>query len=135
MPMMERMTYRANLLLEKLDEIEASAEFKQRVTAECKFLRAYFYTELVRFFENIPLLTATIKVENMIANSDRALHPDYSEIFRKAGEFSTESVLEIPHGDSPAWWDWGYLRGSEGNLAAQLQGPRVTGSENWNRGL
>lgn len=207
--------YRANLLLEKLDEIEASAEFKQRVTAECKFLRAYFYTELVRFFENIPLLTATIKgpseysqpqaapsdvynqiatdlmdamddlpesvptvengrvtkwaavgllariylfyegvygadlvangnavgraqvlarVENMIANSDRALHPDYSEIFRKAGEFSTESVLEIPHGDSPAWWDWGYLRGSEGNLAAQLQGPRVTGSENWNRG-
>lgn len=207
--------YRANLLLEKIDLIEASDEFKNRVIAECKFLRAYFYLELVRFFENIPLLTATIKgpseynqpqatptdtynqiatdlvdainvlpanipnneqgrvskwaaqgllartylfysgvygsnllangqnidqavvlsyLEDCISNSGHELLADYGEIFRLASEFSTESVFEIVHGDSPAWWDWGYLRGSEGNLAAQMQGPRVTGSTNWNRG-
>jgi hypothetical protein len=53
--------YRANLLMEKIDGIDASDEFKARIVAECKFLRAYFHFEQVRFFENIPLLTETIK--------------------------------------------------------------------------
>lgn len=207
--------YRANLLLEVIDGITASDEFKIRVIAECKFLRAYFYFELVRFYENIPLLTATIKgpseysqeqntpkevydqialdlveamddlpgtipsiengriskwaaksllarvflfyndvyntdlnagsttvnrakaleyLEEVIADSDHALFPDYIQIFKLAGEFSEESIFEVSHGDSPAWWDWGYVRGGEGNLAAQMQGPRVSGSDNWNRG-
>jgi len=62
----------------------------------------------------------------------------YLKIIRKnfhlAGEFGIESVFEISYGDSPAWWDWEYVRGGEGNLAAQMQGPRVTNSDNWNRG-
>lgn len=207
--------YRANLLMERIGEIEADQDFKDRLVAECKFMRAHFYFELVRFFENIPLLTETIKgpseyaqdqnspeevynqiasdlvdaigvlpvsvspaqngrvtkwaaeallarvhlynkgvygtslnangsvlsdtdvlnyLEDLISNSDRGLLEDYGQIFRIAGEFSSESIFEISHGDSPAWWDWGYLRGSEGNLSAQQQGPRVTGSTNWNRG-
>ena len=207
--------YRANLLLEKIDGIEASAAFKTRVIAECKFLRGYFYFQLVRLFENVPLLTQTIKgpseyaqpqsspeavynqvaldlleaaqglptvipasesgrvskwaatsllgrvflfyngvynadlqagtvrvdrakalelLEDVIANSGHDLLPNYADIFRLASEFSVESVFEISHGDSPAWWDWGYVRGGEGNLSAQMQGPRVTGSLKWNRG-
>jgi len=207
--------YRANLLLEKIDQIDASDEFKARIIAECKFLRAYFHFEQVRFFENIPLLTATIKgpseynqdqdspeevynqialdlvesgevlsavipsdergriskwaskallarvylfyhgvynadlkagdmtvdqsvvlayLEDLIANSGHDLLADYSENFKLAGEYGIESVFEISHGDTPPWWDWGYVRGGEGNLAAQMQGPRVTGSDNWNRG-
>lgn len=207
--------YRANVLLEVIDGIDASDEFKARLKGESKFLRAYFYLELVRFFENVPLLTATIKgpseynqpqapvasvynqialdlvqaadvlpetlpadelgrvtkwaaqallartwlfyngvyganmdangttidqayvlneLEDLIANSGHDLFPDYSTNFKLAGEFGIESVFEISHGDSPAWWDWNYVRGGEGNLAAQMQGPRVTGSTNWNRG-
>ncbi len=207
--------YRANLLLEKIDGIDASNEFKDRIKAECKFLRGYFNFELLKFFENVPLLTATIKgpseysqsqnspkevydqlasdlvdainglpnliptnengrvskwaaegllarvflfyngvyggdlqaenrlidqgqalnyLEDLISNSGHDLMTDYDEIFHLSAEFSVESVFEISHGDSPAWWDWGYLRGGEGNLAAQMQGPRVTGSINWNRG-
>lgn len=207
--------YRANLFLEKIVDIDASEEFKKRTTAEAKFLRAYFNLELVRFFENIPLLTTTIKgpseynqtqnspeevynqiakdlveaipdlpteistselgrvskwaaeallartylfyngvynkdlkaggttvdaakalsyLEDLIQNSFHDLLPEYSSIFRLGGEFSAESVFEISYGDSPVWWDWGYVRGGEGNLAAQMQGPRVTGSDNWNRG-
>jgi hypothetical protein len=207
--------YRANLLLERIGDIDASDEFKARLIAESKFLRAHFYFELVRFFENIPLVTETAKgpsdysqeqsaprnvynliaqdlldaiedlpeeiaandrgrvskwaaqgmlariylfyngvygseldaagvtvdrnfvlagLEDLITNSGHALLEDYGEIFRIPSEFGPESVFEISHGDSPAWWDWGYLRGSEGNLAAQMQGPRVTGSTNWNRG-
>lgn len=207
--------YRANLYLEVIGDIEASDEFKARTIAEAKFMRAYFYLELVRCFENIPLLTATIKgpseygqdqndpneiysqifqdlqdaakdlpetlasneigrinkwaakgllaraylfhkgvygsgistsegnvndavvlqeLEDVISNGGFSLLENFSDNFRLAGEFGAESVFEISHGDSPAWWDWGYLRGGEGNLAAQMQGPRVTGSNNFNRG-
>ncbi|PLW98113.1 MAG: hypothetical protein C0593_06575 [Marinilabiliales bacterium] len=207
--------YRANLLMEKIDEIDASDEFKARIVAECKFLRAYFYFELVRFFENIPLLTNTLAgpseysqpqaapsdvydqialdlveamavlpatlpaaeygrvtkwaaqgligrvflfyngvynadlnaggtvinqskaleyMEDLITNSGHDLFEDYETNFKIAGEFGIESVFEISHGQTPAWWDWNYVRGGEGNLAAQMQGPRVTGSENWDRG-
>ncbi len=207
--------YRANLFLEIIGGIEASDEFKARTSAEAKFLRAYFYFDLVRFFENIPLITKTLSnpedysqpqaspqavynqiaadlvdaynvlpadippnetgrvskwaaasllaraylfsndmygtemdagsvtvdrakalsyLEELISSNTHALLENYSDIFRLASEFSSESVFEIPHGDNPAWWDWGYVRGGEGNLAAQMQGPRVTGSDNWNRG-
>ena len=206
--------YRANLYLEVIGDIEASEEFKTRSIAEAKFLRAYFYFEQVRFFENIPLLTETVKgpseysqtqntpeevynqiakdlveaiedlpedvsdqlgrvskwaaeallarvylfyngvyqkeliagdvtvdrtkaleyLEDLILNSGHDLIADYSQLFRLSEEFGIESVFEISHGDTPAWWDWEYVRGGEGNLAAQMQGPRVTGSDNWDRG-
>ncbi len=207
--------YRANLLLEQLPNIEATEAFKERTVAECKFLRAYFYFEQVRYFENIPLLTATIKgpsefdqsqntpaevynqialdlveaievlptvipaneigrvskwaaesllarvylfyngvygaeldaggqtvdrnrallyLEDVIANSGHALLADYADIFRLASEYSTESVFEIGHGDNPVWWDWGYTVGGEGNLAAQMQGPRAKNSSLYDRG-
>ncbi len=207
--------YRANLYLEKIGDIDASDEFKVRTIAEIKFMRAYFYFELVRFFENIPLLTATISgpseyqqdqnapsevynliasdlvsaigalpenvgasesgriskwaaeallarvylfyngvynadlhagettinqtaalnyLEDLITNSNHDLLEDYSNNFSLEYEFGAESVFEISHGNSPAWWDWNYPRGGEGNLAAQMQGPRVTGSDNWDRG-
>ncbi len=208
--------YRANLFLQKIDGIEeASDEFKTRTIAEVKFMRAYFYLELVRFFENIPLLTKPIsgpaeypqeqntpeevynqialdlveaiadlpesvpaseqgritkwaaqgllartylfyngvyggelnagettvdanfvlqQLEDMIANSGLDLLEDYSDNFSLVGEFGVESVFEISHGDSPEWWDWEYVQGGNGNLAAQMQGPRVSGSSNWDRG-
>ncbi|MDA3944007.1 MAG: RagB/SusD family nutrient uptake outer membrane protein [Bacteroidetes bacterium] len=207
--------YRANLLLEKIEGIDASDEFKTRLIAESKFLRAYFYFDQVRFFENIPLLLNTIKgpseysqeqatpaevydqialdlvesmadlpeildpaqagrvtkwaaqallarvylfyngvynaelnagetvidraavlvyLEELIANSGHDLFENYETNFKLAGEFGIESVLEVSYGDTPAWWDWDYVRGGEGNLGAQMQGPRVTGSDNWDRG-
>ena len=207
--------YRANLYLEVIDNIDASESFKQRTIAEVKFMRAYFYFEQVRFFENIPLLLKTIsgpseysqeqntpkevydqialdlveaiadlpesvpteetgritkwaaqgllarvflfyngvyganldaggttvdrsyalaQLEDLIANSGHDLLEEYSHNFSLVGEYGVESVFEISHGDSPTWWDWGYPRGGNGNLAAQMQGPRVTGSTNWNRG-
>ena len=207
--------YRANLYLEIIDDIQASESFKMRTSAEVKFMRAYFYFEQVRFFENIPLLTRTLsgpseysqqqntpkevydqialdlveaiadlpesvpaaetgritkwaaqgllarvflfyngvygadlvaggttvnrayalaQLEDLIANSGHDLLPNYAHNFRLAGEFGAESVFEIAHGDTPTWWDWGYPRGGAGNLASQMQGPRVTGSTRWNRG-
>jgi hypothetical protein len=206
---------RANTYLEIIDGIDASEDFKSRTIAEAKFMRAYFYLELARFFENVPLLTETIKgpseykqaqntpqetynqialdlveaiedlpeflpseglgriskwaaegllartylfyngvygaeltagdvtvnrakaleyVEDMISNSGHGLIANYEEIFSTVSEYSIENVFEIGYGDTPAWFDWGYVRGGEGNLSAQMQGPRVTQSDNWDRG-
>lgn len=207
--------YRANLLLEKIEGVDASQAFKKRVIAECKFLRAYFYFEQVAYFENIPLLTRTLTgpseynqpqatpeqvynqialdlteamadlpasvtpaeagritkwaaqallarvylfyngvynkdlqagstvinrgvlvnyLDDLIATSGHDLFEDYAQNFKLAGEYGKESVFEISYGDTPPWWDWGYVRGGEGNLSAQMQGPRVAGSTKWNRG-
>lgn len=207
--------FRANNLLEVIDGVDASDEFKARLSGEAKFLRAYFHLELVRFFENVPLLTATIKgpseynqpqanpddvynqialdlteamevlpatipasetgrvskwaakallartylfyngvygkelkagdvtidrtnivaqLDDLIANSGHDLLVNYADNFKLVGEFGIESVFEISHGNTPPWGDWGYVRGGEGNLAAQMQGPRATSSSKFNRG-
>ncbi|MEN9443631.1 MAG: hypothetical protein RIS47_521, partial [Bacteroidota bacterium] len=49
--------YRCNMVLANIQGATASDAFKKRVTAEAKFLRAYFYFDLVRLFGNIPLIT------------------------------------------------------------------------------
>ncbi|WP_345950204.1 RagB/SusD family nutrient uptake outer membrane protein [Mucilaginibacter sp. PAMB04274] len=48
--------YRANLLLQKLPGITMSDASKAKMAAECKFLRAYFYFDLAKWFGNIPLI-------------------------------------------------------------------------------
>jgi starch-binding outer membrane protein, SusD/RagB family len=207
--------YRANLYLEIINDITASQAFKNRTIAEAKFMRAYFYLELVRFFENIPLITETIKgpseynqpqatpqqvynqialdlvqaiehlpentsqaeagritkwaakallartwlfyngvyggdmtagstnvnkafvlghLEDLITNSGHDLFEDYSHNFKLIGEFGVESIFEISYGDTPPSFDWINPNTGNGNLAAQMQGPRVAGSLKWNRG-
>jgi starch-binding outer membrane protein, SusD/RagB family len=53
--------YRANLVLEKSEgAVEGlTPDKKARYVAEAKFLRAYYYFDLVRWFGNAPLVTAT----------------------------------------------------------------------------
>ncbi len=49
--------YRANLFLEKVNSVEfKTEELKTRLTAEARFLRGYFYFEMVQFFGYIPLI-------------------------------------------------------------------------------
>ena len=53
--------YRANQLLIKIDSIPFdSANFKAAYKAEAKFLRAYYYFDLVRLFGNVPLILTPI---------------------------------------------------------------------------
>lgn len=57
---------RANLILSKIEKAPGlSASFKNRVTAEAKFLRAYFYFDLVRFFGRVPLITSQLSTEEL----------------------------------------------------------------------
>jgi hypothetical protein len=54
--------YRANLLMTKLGATVPglSSDVQTRYIAEAKFLRAYFYFELVRLFKNVPLITGPL---------------------------------------------------------------------------
>lgn len=53
--------YRANLLIEKLPDAKFDNEDnRKRIEAEAKFLRAYFYFDLVRLYGNVPLITRTL---------------------------------------------------------------------------
>jgi len=53
--------YRANIFLEKINAIPFTDDaVKQRYIAEARFLRGYFYFELVQFYGNIPLILKTL---------------------------------------------------------------------------
>ncbi|MEL7118864.1 MAG: RagB/SusD family nutrient uptake outer membrane protein [Bacteroidota bacterium] len=196
--------YRANLYLEKIEGIaEIDPAFKTRTIAEAKFLRAYYYSDLLKLFERVPLLTETLKapseyaqpqaepeaiiaqiaqdlvdaiadlptevsmaeagrvtkwaaqgilartylfvngvygtemsatvnqqyvlnqLEDMIANSGHDLMANYGDNFLRSSEFGIESVFEISYSDAFPWFDWGFIQGGEGNMAAQMQGPRL----------
>ena len=47
---------RANTYLANVGRVEASDSFKNETTAEAKFLRAHFYFDLFKWFENVPLI-------------------------------------------------------------------------------
>lgn len=53
--------YRANILLEKIDNITFPVPaLKDRYIAEARFLRGYYYFQLVQLFGNIPLILKTL---------------------------------------------------------------------------
>lgn len=209
--------YRANKYLQQIPDLDADEEFKARTIAEAKFLRAYYYFDLVRFFRNVPLITEPLDspdeysqpqaepsevysqiaqdllaavpnlpgsvssnqkgritkwaaqallsrvylyyegvfgsdlpageqtvgrtmaiqmVDSVITQSNHELLPNYADNFKPDFEFSSESVFEIAYSDARPWWDWGYIQGGEGNMAPQMQGPRVDqpGQEDYQRG-
>jgi starch-binding outer membrane protein, SusD/RagB family len=47
--------FRSNVLISKLPGVPMDENLKARYMAEARFLRAYFYFDLVRFFRNVPL--------------------------------------------------------------------------------
>ena len=51
--------YRCNVLISKMDQIDWSEnpELRTRYEAEARFIRAYMYFQMVKLWENVPLLT------------------------------------------------------------------------------
>lgn len=52
-----RAIFRANIAIERIPEIKMNTALQNRLIAEAKFLRAYFYFNLVRWFGDVPLVT------------------------------------------------------------------------------
>ncbi len=85
--------FRANTLLQKLPGVPMDDALKSRFIAETKFLRAYFYFDLVRFFRNIPLSTEPIP-QSEIYNVLQAKPEDvYAQIEKDLKEAIAEPNL------------------------------------------
>lgn len=74
--------YRANLVIEKAEGTVAglTPDKKARYVAEAKFLRAYYYFDLVRWFGNVPLITATPAADAIYKQTQSAPAAIYAQI-------------------------------------------------------
>lgn len=108
--------YRANLLLQKLDEApaEVTTAFKARTAAEAKFLRAFFYFDLLRFFGNVPLLTDVVSVDQITSVTQANPADVYAQI--EADLNDARSEPELPESVAPA--EFGRI--TQGAVAALL---------------
>lgn len=74
--------FRANTLLTKLPDVPMDENLKKRFVAECKFLRAFFYFDLVRLFRNVPLLTTAVSTSDMYNVVQAAPADVYNQIIQ-----------------------------------------------------
>lgn len=88
--------YRSNLLLSKLPDIPMDAALKARFTAECKFLRAYFYFDLVRLFGNVPLFTEPVQPDQFFDAVQVPPATTYAQIEKDLKEAIPDLPLEVP---------------------------------------
>ncbi len=85
--------YRANLLLEKLPNATFNKESNRtRFEAESRFLRAYFYFDLVRLFGNVPLILKPLS-SSEISQSQASPEAVYAQIVADL-KFSMEVLPE-----------------------------------------
>lgn len=90
--------YRANMIMEKLGEVEwgEQPELEDQYMAEAKFLRAYYYFDLVRLYGNIPLL------DKVITNPDELEIPqadpqDVYALIAQDLEYAIQTLEPIPY--------------------------------------
>lgn len=57
--------YRSNMVILKVPEVPMDENLKTRFIAEAKALRGYYYFNLVRIFENVPLITEPVSPADM----------------------------------------------------------------------
>lgn len=84
---------RANIILAKVENVPGLSDaLKSRYVAEGKFLRAYYYFDLVRLFKNIPLFTAPLPTEE-IYNQEQA---DPAAVFAQIEKDLKEAIPNLP---------------------------------------
>src|SRR5690606_34387584 len=72
------MIYRANLLLEKIEEVDIDR--KNEYIAEAKFLRALGYFNLVRVFGAVPLITQPVSPDEAYRTGRADVDRIYNEL-------------------------------------------------------
>jgi len=88
--------YRANLIIDKLENApdDISFSFKSRSIAEARFLRAWFYFDLVKLFGNVPLITAPIGADEINSINQSPAADIYAQI--EADLLAARAEGELP---------------------------------------
>lgn len=84
--------FRANILIQKLPDINMDAALKARFTAEAKTLRALYYFNLVRMFRNIPLILEPLNTGNMYDVTQANPEDVYTQIEKDL----SEAIPDLP---------------------------------------
>ncbi|MBK7337937.1 MAG: RagB/SusD family nutrient uptake outer membrane protein [Saprospirales bacterium] len=83
--------YRANVVLEKVPAIEMNGNLKARILAEAKFIRAWFFYNLVTVFGGVPLVDHTLAASEY--NMPRA---SATEVWDLIETDLTEAARDLP---------------------------------------
>jgi tetratricopeptide (TPR) repeat protein len=86
---------RCNVILQRIDEIEFDAAVKDKIKGETRYLRAFSYFYLVRFFGNVPITDAEFSSPEEIAAADLSLKPK-EEVYAQIIEDLTAAETLIP---------------------------------------
>ena len=88
--------YRANVLLSKLDGVPMDEALKNRYIAESKFLRAYFYFDLVRLFKNVPLFTSLVSPADIFNVTQAKPEDVWAQIEKDLNEAIPDLPISVP---------------------------------------
>lgn len=88
--------YRANILLSKLEGVPMDEALKARYIAESKFLRAYFYFDLVRLFKNVPLFTSLVSPADIFNVTQAKPEDVWAQIEKDLNEAIPDLPVSIP---------------------------------------
>ncbi|RAJ82069.1 SusD-like starch-binding protein associating with outer membrane [Chitinophaga dinghuensis] len=95
--------YRCNILLQQIEKVDFKGDTasKSRYIAEAKFLRAYYYFDLVRMFGNVPLITQPLEPGNYYipqAKPDSVYDQIASDLKAAANTLPAVKFSSIPSG-------------------------------------
>ncbi len=97
-----------NIFLENINQYEASEDEQARInqlTAEIKFLRAYFYNELISRYGGVPLITETFNI-----NSDFEVpRASFDECVAFIVSELDEAIQDLPNREEAIGADFGRL--------------------------
>jgi len=107
---------RANQIIQQVPNMEAlSADTKNGLIAEAKFLRAYYYFWLVTGFENVPLVTTfSAELENLFPNQ---VAP--SAVWTQIETDLTEAEVDLPT-SYPSEWKGRATKGAAKSLLGKV---------------
>jgi hypothetical protein len=90
--------FRTNILLEKIGDADFADEQKNIIIGQAKFIRAYIYFDLVRYFGDVPLATTVLKLSESIDHTRNPVDEVYQLIETDLQEAS--SLLPSVYSDS-----------------------------------
>lgn len=88
--------HRCNQLIEQMDQINwASDQDKAQTDGEARFLRAYYYLSLARFFGNVPLITTSLSNNPPQASADEVYAQIASDLLTAINEMPSTPANEL----------------------------------------
>lgn len=89
--------HRCNQLLEQIGQINwTSDQDKAQIDGEARFLRAYYYLSLARFFGNVPLITTSLSDNPPQASADEVYAQIATDFVTAIKELPSTPATEIP---------------------------------------